>query len=433
MHREHNRPKRWNSAHGAGGEHRQHTAAPTQQSRAPDFALTSVPIANPGNEPSTEFLHANWRELGYLSDPTVGAPIAPRGTAPATRVDSLDIPALSGDLKGAQASPIVWLGAPPAWLKSDAGTPTLWIGSKPDPKLAAAIEASTQLPIPQRRAPNPKPVEPPPAPIVPSPTADWTSQTEWIIATTKHSPVPLITSYDTGSRPLNFLANKIVLPWRNLLASIENMPFEMFGELDEVMLSSPLRMEWQAAQVMFPLEDAMGLEVELPGALAYLKSALATNRRLQNVVRAPAYLFVGAGGIGGLSGVSKSTALNARFMSRSLAKILENPKHPLRFLVDPVNENWIARSHLSDEPTVQAGHLISKWTGAPEQFALEDSFLNQLTNWTGESGRRAFFEKEAVDVDGAIVEVESLARWSFEYPELRQFLSKPRIPGWTGK
>jgi hypothetical protein len=57
--------------------------------------------------------------------------------------------------------------------------------------------------------------------------------------------------------------------------------------------------------------------------------------------------------------------------------------------------------------------------------------LNQLTNWTGETGRLAWWSKEAVEVEGVIVEIESLRRWANEYPALLPYLKSPRAAGWT--
>ena len=43
-----------------------------------------------------------------------------------------------------------------------------------------------------------------------------------------------------------------------------------------------------------------------------------------------------------------------------------------------------ARHHANEHaPAVQAGHLQSFHSGAPERLALEDADRNQLKNWTG--------------------------------------------------
>ena len=91
-------------------------------------------------------------------------------------------------------------------------------------------------------------------------------------------------------------------------------------------------------------------------------------------------------------------------MDRQLRTILDDPHHPLSFLVDRLTGKWVARSHLSEEPTVQAGHLTSRHSGAAERYAVEDALFNQLSNWKGETGRRAVFQKQAVDIGGVPVE-----------------------------
>ncbi len=100
---------------------------------------------------------------------------------------------------------------------------------------------------------------------------------------------------------------------------------------------------------------------------------------------------------------ARSGSLRKRFMDAMLKKILANPKHLLRNLVDPTAGKWKGTSHLSEEAAVQAGHLVSRHSGEPERFALEDAFENQRANWRGEK-QGAIFEREAVDIDGVPVE-----------------------------
>jgi hypothetical protein len=97
-------------------------------------------------------------------------------------------------------------------------------------------------------------------------------------------------------------------------------------------------------------------------------------------------------------------------MSRALEVILSNPNHPLRFLVNPATNTWYARSHLSELPTVQAGHLVSRHSGAPERYGLQDSWRNQQQNWRGET-QGAVFTRDAVDVGGVPVEKETALMW----------------------
>jgi RHS repeat-associated protein len=98
------------------------------------------------------------------------------------------------------------------------------------------------------------------------------------------------------------------------------------------------------------------------------------------------------------------------FMRRALATIKRQPNHPLRFLVDPNTGKWRARSHLSTKPTVQAGHMTSRHSGAPERFALEDSFFNQVSNWRGET-QGAIFRKPAVEIGGVPVDARTAEVW----------------------
>jgi RHS repeat-associated protein len=115
-----------------------------------------------------------------------------------------------------------------------------------------------------------------PIPSAPTRSApDPITQTEWVFPTTKHSPISMVRSLDTGNLALNFTLNKVVLPWRNLLAAIENTPFEAMGDLDDAMKRSPLKMEWQALQDMAPLFPAMGLAIEASEASQVLKFDLA--------------------------------------------------------------------------------------------------------------------------------------------------------------
>jgi RHS repeat-associated protein len=98
------------------------------------------------------------------------------------------------------------------------------------------------------------------------------------------------------------------------------------------------------------------------------------------------------------------------FMDRALRTILKDPKHPLRFLVNPKTNNWWARSHLSEEPTVQAGHLTSRHSGAAERYGVEDAAFNQWSSNKGET-QGAVFQKSAVDVDGVPVEARTAQQW----------------------
>ena len=105
-----------------------------------------------------------------------------------------------------------------------------------------------------------------------------------------------------------------------------------------------------------------------------------------------------------------SAALRKKFMDVQLKKILADENHPLRFLIDEKTGNWKSRSAFSQDPTVQAGHLISRHSGEPEFFALEDSFFNQLSNWKGET-QGVIFGKGAVEIGGVPVELRTAYGW----------------------
>jgi hypothetical protein len=120
-------------------------------------------------------------------------------------------------------------------------------------------------------------------------------------------------------------------------------------------------------------------------------------------------------------------------MRDALKRILGDTRHPLRFLIDPKKKDWLARTHLSELPTVQAGHLTSFHSGAPEALALEDSFFNQVSNWKGERFG-AVFEKAAVDIGGIPVEVRTAEMWeSLGVIDQGTVERAMRSAGWRGQ
>jgi RHS repeat-associated protein len=132
------------------------------------------------------------------------------------------------------------------------------------------------------------------------------------------------------------------------------------------------------------------------------------------------------------SAVRRSRRLQSRFMRQALRRILADKSHPLRFLVDPVKERWLARSHLSELPTVQAGHLVSFHSGAAEALALEDAFFNQVSNWKGER-LGAVFKKVAVEIGGIPVEVRTAKIWESIGALAKGTVERAaRTAGWTG-
>ena len=128
----------------------------------------------------------------------------------------------------------------------------------------------------------------------------------------------------------------------------------------------------------------------------------------------------------------RARRLQGRFMREALETILADESHPLRFLVDPKTRRWLARTHMSELPTVQAGHLVSFHSGAAEALALEDSFFNQVTNWKGERFG-AVFEKAAVEIGGVPVEVRTAEMWeSLGVLQEGTVERAMRSAGWTG-
>jgi hypothetical protein len=140
---------------------------------------------------------------------------------------------------------------------------------------------------PARAAPAPAAAPPKPDAKTPPPAPDPLTQTEWVFETDKHSLVPMIKSYDTGSDTGNFVVNKVLLPWRNLLAAVENMPFEILGAIDDAMRHSPVAPEWQAFQDMAPIMEAPAALAELPEALLWLRGALRARKAESLVEAAP--------------------------------------------------------------------------------------------------------------------------------------------------
>jgi hypothetical protein len=123
--------------------------------------------------------------------------------------------------------------------------------------------------------------------------------------------------------------------------------------------------------------------------------------------------------------------LNGVFMEEALAKI-KDEDHPLHdLLYDSKRENWTSRADDADEPTVQAGHLVSRHAGLREYFALEDSSLNQLSGQQGET-QGAIFVKTAIDIEGIPVERRTAELWEKQGKLDAGTVENPQPhPGWT--
>jgi RHS repeat-associated protein len=108
---------------------------------------------------------------------------------------------------------------------------------------------------------------------------------------------------------------------------------------------------------------------------------------------------------------AQSAALRKAFMAHELNTTLkEGKKGPLAFLIDWKTRTWKATTHLSSEPSVQAGHRVSRHSGAPERFGLEDAFENQRANWRGET-QGVVFDREFVKIGEHSVEKVTAQHW----------------------
>jgi hypothetical protein len=122
--------------------------------------------------------------------------------------------------------------------------------------------------------------------------------------------------------------------------------------------------------------------------------------------------------------------LERQFMSEAF-KALNTSEHPLHWLIKKDTGSWWSRKKYSFDPTVQAGHLVSRHSGLEERFALEDSTFNQWSSNRGES-QGAIFIKDAVDIGGIPVERRTAELWerAGKLPA-GTVASAPAHPGWT--
>ena len=120
---------------------------------------------------------------------------------------------------------------------------------------------SDPLPVQSVQAPPPRPPQTPEAHL-----DFWTqwfgdlTQTEWAIPAPAPDPrlIQPITHYDSGNQSLNFVLNKGVLPWRNLLGTIDNFGVGVLlglSDLDQRLKEDP---KWGLDYQALPLELAAG-------------------------------------------------------------------------------------------------------------------------------------------------------------------------------
>jgi hypothetical protein len=157
------------------------------------------------------------------------------------------------------------------------------------------------------------------------------THTEWAFPADPRLIQP-ITHYDSGNRALNLLLNKGLLPLRNLLASFDNVPTEIFWGYRRSIASSSSRrrLAWiiQILQDMLPFESAMGLTTEIGPALDYAANRLSTNFGAWATARSsPVWWFTGAGGVGGSSlGPELERSLPSLSTSTSVPPQAVNPR-----------------------------------------------------------------------------------------------------------
>jgi hypothetical protein len=94
------------------------------------------------------------------------------------------------------------------------------------------------------------------------------------------------------------------------------------------------------------------------------------------------------------------------FRDWALDKIVNTDGHRLQCLVDPKTKKWYSNGvNFPNEPSIDAGHNMSKWTGGPQYLSIEDSDFNRTFNrGEGQSKGGVFFQKQSVSIDGVPVE-----------------------------
>jgi RHS repeat-associated protein len=136
------------------------------------------------------------------------------------------------------------------------------------------------------------------APAKPAPPDDdWTTYTEWTYPA-HAGQIPAVTRLDTGNKPLNFVFNKVLLPWRNLLGLGENAVLATLEGIDRELRRS-MGPDYYPMQHLLPFSKVMSIGVcaeevflALRGASVYLNSVKWRNLALN-------FLPTTIGGFGG--------------------------------------------------------------------------------------------------------------------------------------
>ncbi len=125
-----------------------------------------------------------------------------------------------------------------------------------------------------RLAPNPPRSAPTAAP-------DWVTQTGWAFTPWDSRLIQPTTSVDTGNTPLNFVLNKLLLPWSNLLTwerdvklTVVFIVTDTIKLIDDALSNSTYGHDYRDAKVLFPMLGVMGLAVEGAPAIAYASAQL---------------------------------------------------------------------------------------------------------------------------------------------------------------
>jgi RHS repeat-associated protein len=117
----------------------------------------------------------------------------------------------------------------------------------------------------------------------------------------------------------------------------------------------------------------------------------------------------------------------ARKFARNIQRTISTTAdHPLAFLINPETRLFWSRYANSNLPTIQVGHEISFFSGAPESFFAEDSTFNQATSNTAET-RGVWVEKLGVEIGGVPVELRTAQMWQ-RLQLLPEGLSLDKLP-----
>lgn len=131
------------------------------------------------------------------------------------------------------------------------------------------------------------------------PGDDDFTYTEWAFPDPDRRLLKATKRVDTGIRPLNWVLNKVILPWHNLHKFTADLILAVPLGIDDALEQSPLKQEYQALQAMGPLFKVMGIgatAAELVAGLRYAE-ALGSTVAWRNL--ALNLLPSAAGGMGG--------------------------------------------------------------------------------------------------------------------------------------